>query len=637
MMFGQTALLAGEVSLFDPNSWFFAVDKGVYWIVNAMETAYGYLAGIKPISNSADVDTGGAEQVGDILLSNLRDSRIRMIFFYFTVAAAALLVIALAIGMIKACFVQDDQLGSRRKMLEKSIGAFAIMLLLPIIVFIGVIATSALFKFIQGVMLNVLGNEGGGIAQSLHEACLPRGYSNAVKDLIKSNGTWLSYNTLSSEGASGEYQYFLGMIAGGILVYVLIAICTSLVERLVDVIFFYLIGPFVLARTPLDDGGSFKLWKDILIAKLLSAGGVILCMYLYLLLLGNINVWFTPGANEPVAEYVAKTMVRVFFIIGGAFAVKKGALSIAQVISSNTGISEGMSQGQSLHMLSSGLRLGMGIAKGALGGAMMGMRTAMANGGNNAANGLKGALAGRTTGLGGAGMMPTAGNDALGNAARSASAMSAGVGGGNAGAGAAALPSAMPGADAIATAANGGGNAFLNPFAGGAEGQLARAAGGGGSSMRQAFMYGGLSGLAGAGLAKLVALPFKGIKAGISKLWNLPGNKAARSEAARKRTIKGTDKLNDKLGGLLDKNDRAANSINRKYGADGKQYSQASINGLVDARNTKRMQKIEKLYTRLNNAGVLNDTMKNRLFPGANSSTTASAPAEQSSSDKPTV
>ena len=431
MLIGQTALLAGEVSLFDPNSWFFAVCKGVYWIVNAMETAYGYLSGIKPISNTADVDTGGAEQVGDILLENLRDSRIQRIFFYFFLGAVVVLALALAIGMIKACFVQDDQLASRRKMLEKSIGALVIMLLLPLIVFIGVTATSALFKFIQGVMLKVLGNEGGGIAQSLHEACLPKKYVDnfSVNTLIDKSGEWLSYNDLSSEGANADYQYFLGMIAGGILVYVLIAICTSLVERLIEVVFFYLIGPFVLARTPLDDGGSFKLWKDIIIAKLLSAGGVILCMYLYLLLLGNVNAWFTPKASEPVAEYVAKTMVRVFFIIGGAFAVKKGALSIAQVISSNTGISEGMSQGQSLHMLSSGLRLGLGLAKGAIGGAMMGMRTAMANGGS----GVKGALAGRTTGTGGAGLMPTAGQDALGNVAQSAVASASGAGGKGAG------------------------------------------------------------------------------------------------------------------------------------------------------------------------------------------------------------
>lgn len=630
-MIGQTALLASEVSLFDPNSWFFAIDKGVYWIVNAMETAYAYLAGIKPISNSADVDTGGAEEVGDILLGNFRDSRIQAVFFYFFIAATALLLIALAIGMIKACFVQDDQLASRRKMIEKALGAFLIMMLLPIIIYIGAIATSALFRFIQGVMLKALGNDGGGIANSLHQACLPRGFDESVKHIIDpTTGEWLSYNKLSEMGANGDYQYFLGMVAGGILIYVLIAICTSLVERLIEVVFFYLIGPFVLARTPLDDGGSFKLWKDIIIAKLLSAGGVILCMYLYLLLLGNINAWFTPGADEPVAEYVAKTMVRIFFIIGGAFAVKKGALSVAQVISSNTGISEGMSQGQSLHMLSSGLRMGLGIAKGAIGGAMMGMRTSMASGGNSA----KGALSNMTKGGGGAGIMPTAGNDALGNAARGATAMSSkggfgGFGGGGS-AGGAALPSAMPGADAISSAANGGGNAFLNPFAGGAEGQLARAAGGGGGGMRQAFMYGGLSGAAGAGLAKLVSLPFKGAKAAAKKIYNSPKAVASRNQADREATTLKADKLNAKLGSYLNKNDKAAESINKKYGASGLNYTQSNINGLINGKNAGRMQKIEKLYTRLNNAGVLNDAVKNRLFPTTNNASAASTPSEQS-------
>lgn len=623
-MMSQTALLASEVSLFDPFSWFFAINKGVYWIINAMEQAYDYLAGIKPISNSANVDTGGADQVGDILLGNIRDSRITQVYFWFLIIAVIILGIGLAIGMIKACFIQDDQLGARRKMLEKSIGAFLIMIFLPLIIYIAVVATGALFRYVQGVMLKALGNDSGGIAQSLHEACLPQGYDDDVKYILK-DGEWLSYTKLADTGANNDYQYFLGMIAGGIIIYVLLAICTSLVERLIEVVFFYLIGPFVLARTPLDDGGSFKLWKDIVIAKLLSAGGVILCMYLYLLLLKNINAWFTPTGSDDATEYVAKTLVRIFFIIGGAFAVKKGALSIAQVISSNTGISEGMSQGQSLHMLSSGLRLGMGIAKGALGGAMMGMRTSMANAGGGAKN----LLANRTGGTGGAGMLPTAGQDAIGKAARSgggASPLSAAAGGRSGGGGA--MPSAMPGADAISSAASGGGgNAFLNPFAGGAQGQLARATGGGGGgggSMRQAFMYGGVSGAAGAGLAKLASLPFKGIKAGISKLWNLPKARAARSEAANKRTRANANKLNARLGGLIDSNRVDAASINRKYGERGKHYSQSNIDNMISGKNAGRMQKIEKLYNRLNNAGVLSDNMRHRLFGSHSSSETQS-------------
>lgn len=38
-MISQTALLASEVSLFDPNSWFYAINKGVYRVINAMDSA----------------------------------------------------------------------------------------------------------------------------------------------------------------------------------------------------------------------------------------------------------------------------------------------------------------------------------------------------------------------------------------------------------------------------------------------------------------------------------------------------------------------------------------------------------------------------------------------------------------------
>ena len=484
----STALLASEVSLFDMNSWWWAICKGMYWVINCIEEAYGYLVGLKTISNNAGSDA--PQEVSDILFLNITNTNVQRAFLYIFIAAAGILLIFLAIGMIKASFQDNDQLASRGKMVEKSFQAFFIMLLLPVIMYVGVVACGAFIRLISSIMQATLHTEGASIAENIHQTCLPVGTEDASKihwncsyDLLKSTNVFGEKGNVTST-VNNEYQYVLAILASGILIYVLIAICTSLVERLVEVVFFYLIGPFVLARTPLDDGGSFKLWKDIIIAKMLSAAGVIISMYLYFILMQNINSWFVPAAGDGDGTIVAKGMVKILFCIGGAFAAKKGALSIAQVISSNTGISEGMSQGQSLHMLSSGLNLGMSAIRGG----MMGFAMAGKAGGGGTTAALRGATSGN-----GKFSAPPNTSDKLGAANSQASGASSARTLAAAGGGAGAV--AQGGAGAVAQGGSAGaGSASTFAAAGGGAGAVAQGGGTGGGAASMIDNAGNASG-----------------------------------------------------------------------------------------------------------------------------------------------
>lgn len=613
----SSAILASEVSLFDMNSWWWQICKGLYWVINCIEEAYGYLVGIKTISNNAGSDA--PNEVSDILFLNITDARVQRVFLIFFIAAAGILLIFLAIGMVKASFQDNDQLASRGKMIEKSFLAFFIMLLLPLIMYVGVVACGAFIRLISSVMQLVFNTSGLSIAENIHQTCLPVGNFGDIH--------WNApYSELKGAGVNEEYQYVLAMLASGILIYVLIAVCTALIERLIEVVFFHLIAPFVLARTPLDDGGSFKLWKDIVIAKMLSAAGVIIAMYLYFILMQNINSWFVPQEGDGASTIAAKGMVRILFCIGGAFAAKKGALHIAQVVSQNTGISEGMAQGQSLHMLSSGLNLGMSVLRGGV----MGMALAGKTGGGGATAALRGATAGS-----GKFSAPVNTSDAF-SASTGAKMASAG-GGGFAGAGA----GANGGAGGLNFAGGGGDTAIIdNAAAGGANwtngvldspnapgniGKMnqAKAAGGG---LGTAFMYGGgiIGGTVAAGAylgRKAVGLATKPIKFVAKKIGGAIGNsnvmrehRAAKAEKQAARALKKENKanaetfrnrkqLNQEVNADMKKLSAAANKIDKKYGRGGLGYNTEAINSIKQARLGNQMRNIERKVRRLTNAG----------------------------------
>lgn len=637
-MWLSSAILASEVSLFDMNSWWWQICKGLYWVINCIEEAYGYLVGIKTISNNAGTDA--PEEVSDILFLNITDARVQKAFLIFFIAAAAILLIFLAIGMVKASFQDNDQLASRGKMVEKSFQAFFLMLLLPLIMYVGVVACGAFIRLISSVMQLAFNTSGATIAENIHQTCLPIELSGEYAARLHWNA---QYSQLKAANVNETYQYVLAMLASGILIYVLIAVCTSLVERLVEVVFFYLIGPFVLARTPLDDGGSFKLWKDIIIAKMLSAAGVIISMYLYFILMQNINSWFTPIEGEAAGTVAAKGMVRILFCIGGAFAAKKGALSIAQVISQNTGISEGMGQGQSLHMLSSGLNLGMSAIRGG----MMGMALAGKAGGGGTSAALRGATAGN-----GRFSAPVNTSDALsaGSGVKAASAGGAATaGGGFAGAGAnggvsgmsLAGGAAVAGSDApvIDNAAAGGAdwtNGVLNsPNAPGNIGKMnqAKAAGGG---LGTAFMYGGglIGGTVAAGAylgRKAVGLATKPIKFAARKIGGSISNsemmkehRASKAEkqaaralkkenAANAETFRDRKQLNQEVNADMKKLSAAADKIDKKYGRGGMGYNTEAVNSIKQARLGNQMRNIERKVRRLTNAGGAYKTTLNRF------------------------
>lgn len=624
----SSAILASEVSLFDMNSWWWQICKGLYWVINCIEEAYGYLVGIKTISNNADSDA--PEEVSDILFLNITDARVQKAFLIFFIAAAAILLIFLAIGMVKASFQDNDQLASRGKMVEKSFTAFFLMLLLPLIMYVGVVACGAFIRLISSVMQLAFNTSGATIAENIHQTCLPIG---AYKDIH-----WdAQYAELKGANVNETYQYVLAMLASGILIYVLIAVCTSLVERLVEVVFFYLIGPFVLARTPLDDGGSFKLWKDIIIAKMLSAAGVIISMYLYFILMQNINSWFTPIEGEGAGTVAAKGMVRILFCIGGAFAAKKGALSIAQVISQNTGISEGMGQGQSLHMLSSGLNLGMSAIRGG----MMGMALAGKAGGGGATAALRGATMGN-----GRFSAPVNTSDAFsaGSGVKTAAAGSAFAGTGTAGGvsgmnfadGAIGGGSAAPIIDNAAAGGASWTNGVLDsPNAPGNMGKMnqAKAAGGG---LGTAFMYGGgiIGGTVAAGAylgRKAVGLVTKPVKFAARKIGaavnnsniikerkaSKAGKQAARAlkkeNAAIAKTLRNSEQLNKNVNTDMEKLSAAADKIDKKYGQEGLGYNTAAVNSIKQARLGNQMRNIERKVRRLTNAGGAHNNTLNRF------------------------
>ena len=66
-------------------------------------------------------------------------------------------------------------------------------------------------------------------------------------------------------------NYLIGILGGFVMLVMFVLSSISFIQRIFDIILLYLISPISIATIPLDEGNRFKVWKDMMIGKILSA------------------------------------------------------------------------------------------------------------------------------------------------------------------------------------------------------------------------------------------------------------------------------------------------------------------------------------------------------------------------------
>lgn len=108
----------------------------------------------------------------------------------------------------------------------------------------------------------------------------------------------------------------------------------SAYQRIFDIILLYLISPISIATIPLDEGNRFKVWKDMMIGKMLSAYGIILVTNLFFLIIPQVYEmrFFSSDFKNGI--------VYILFLLGGSFAVSKANDVIARLCGADAGRNE---------------------------------------------------------------------------------------------------------------------------------------------------------------------------------------------------------------------------------------------------------------------------------------------------------
>lgn len=232
-------------------------------------------------------------------------------------------------------------------------------------------------------------NPVSGVMEGAQEGRNPSFTDDVRHPYLKGDKDYRDLGTVKRDFYASNFNFIEGYASCVLMLFILAGAAIIFIRRLFELLLLYIVSPFFVSTIPLDDGATFTKWREMFVAKFFSGFGVIFSMRYYLLLVpsiagGNLCLY---SMNLPNAVMINSVM-KMFMILGGAWAVYKSQSLIMQILNQEAAAAE-----QQSGALMSGMIIGS-VTTAA------NMAAAAASGGSTAALGGLGGGGGGKGGLG---------------------------------------------------------------------------------------------------------------------------------------------------------------------------------------------------------------------------------------------
>lgn len=320
-------------------NWFFdllySIQKSVCYIIDFIKDIFYTLSGVEPINfNGTETDI-----LSNFLMSNV----VKNAFLIITLIGVALLFVFVLIAIIRSEYTHGENKKSKGAILAKASHSFIIFLIVPFVLLAGIALSNTVVRAVNQSM-NPYITETETEAKIGGQILVTCGYYAYIGDeaereqiekkFITGELDYTNTDIVSQYYKIRDLDFFVGLIGGLVILVMFVMSALTFIQRIFDIILLFLISPISVSTIPTDDGIRFKQWKEILIGKVLSAYGIILTMNLFFIIIPQVQQinFFNDAFKDGI--------IKILFIIGGAFAVTKANLVIANLTGSQTGGNE---------------------------------------------------------------------------------------------------------------------------------------------------------------------------------------------------------------------------------------------------------------------------------------------------------
>lgn len=150
------------------------------------------------------------------------------------------------------------------------------------------------------------------------------------KDYANGKKVYYDLETVQKDFTLLDINYLMGFLSAIFLMCVLSGAIVVFIKRAFEILVLYLVAPLFASTIPLDDGATFKKWRELYITKFFTAFGSVIAMRLYLMI---IPVFMSSDVIQiSDASVILDTVIKLTLICGGSLAVFKSTSLITAVM-----------------------------------------------------------------------------------------------------------------------------------------------------------------------------------------------------------------------------------------------------------------------------------------------------------------
>ncbi len=125
-----------------------------------------------------------------------------------------------------------------------------------------------------------------------------------------------------------KIHYGLGFLVCLPMLFILLASSLQFIRRMYDLLVLYVVSPLFTSTIALDDGETFKKWRELFVGKYFASFAAIITMRIYLLIIPTIT-----SEDELVVsqDWLQRFLFNAVILVGGAWAVYKGQEFLMQL------------------------------------------------------------------------------------------------------------------------------------------------------------------------------------------------------------------------------------------------------------------------------------------------------------------
>ncbi len=313
----------------------------------------GVMACANKLCGIEDITVNG--EGTDFLTYLLRSQKVTDAFIVAAVLGLIVLVFFTILAIIRLMVKEKPDM-SPAQVCVKSFKSVLTFLFIPAIMIIGVWVANV---FMQALYKATLTGSSS-LGSFLFTAFGDDAFFNKNDAALFINGTLDYTNTdVVLEYMNLEnFDFFASWVASAVILWNIAWALLVFVDRAISIVILYIVSPFPVAVSVLDDGSHFKLWREQMLTKFFVGFGTILAINIYCL----IVLLVMDSSMQFFSSSFLNNLCKILFIIGGSLTMKKAMALVGNLVSSGGGSNELRDNAFAGNFLGSGLKMIAGVA-----------------------------------------------------------------------------------------------------------------------------------------------------------------------------------------------------------------------------------------------------------------------------------